>query len=289
MPVKRLVVLLFGGLLVLPGVASAQSFAPMTGAAGCVVAEGATTDESTAQCTKAKALGTVSKIVVSPDDKQVYVASTTSILTFARSADTGALTSVGCVSDSGDDGRPGTDGACADGDALNGVTDLAVTPDGRFVYATAQYSNALVWLSRDPETGALKPAGCMKAAPREDHCGSALGLMSAGGVRISNDGKTVYVVSAFDASITAFKRDAETGALSAGGCVSDTGSDGRCVNGSALAGVSRIALSPDGTSAIAMGAGAISSYARDAGTGALTPRACAFSTALPGSTCVASP
>jgi hypothetical protein len=101
--------------------------------------------------------------------------------------------------------------------------------------------------------------------------------MSAGGVRISNDGKTVYVVSAFDASITAFKRDAETGALSAGGCVSDTGSDGRCVNGSALAGVSRIALSPDGTSAIAMGAGAISSYARDAGTGALTPRACAFS------------
>ncbi len=44
MVLMRLIVLLFGGLLAVPGVAAAQSFAPLTGASGCVVAEGAETD-----------------------------------------------------------------------------------------------------------------------------------------------------------------------------------------------------------------------------------------------------
>ncbi len=194
----------------------------------------------------------------------MYVASATAILSFSRAADTGALTSVGCVSDTGDDGRPGTDGACTDGDALNGLRDLVVSPDGRFVYATAQYSNSLVWLARDPATGALTPAGCLKAAPREDHCASSLGLMSPGGLAITDDGKSIYVVSSFDASITAFTRDVEKGSLTGGSCVSDSGSDGRCVNGNALAGVSALALAPDGASAFAIGPSALSSYTRDA-------------------------
>ena len=123
------------------------------------------------------------KIAVSPDDKHVYAASDTAIVTFSRAADTGALTFAGCLTDSGDDGRAGSEGACTDGDALNGVRDLAVSPDGKFVYAVSQYSNGLVWLARDADSGALKPAGCLKAAPRGDRCGGALNLMSPSGAR----------------------------------------------------------------------------------------------------------
>jgi 6-phosphogluconolactonase (cycloisomerase 2 family) len=284
-----LIALVLGGMAAIPSVSAAQSFAPLTGSAGCVIGEGAVTDSSLADCAQAKALGAVSEIAISPDDRHVYAATTTSIVLFTRAPGTGALTWAGCVSDSGGDGRPGTDGACVDGDALNGVTDVAVTPDGKFVYATAQWSSSLVWFARNPETGALTPAGCLKVAPRGDRCMGALGLMSASGLAISADGKSVYVLSGFDASIAAFARDPETGALSGAGCVSDTGSDGRCANGNALAEVGEIALGPDDGSAFAIAPYALSAYARDAATGELTPRSCALSGKLAGSSCVAAP
>ena len=156
------------------------------------------------------------KIAVSPDDKHVYAASDTTIVSFSRAADTGALTFASCLSDSGDDGRLGSEGACTDGDALNGVRDLAVSPDGKYVYAVSQYSNALVWLTRDAATGALTPAGCLKASPRGDRCGGALNLMAPSALAVSPDGRSVYVVSGFDASISVFRRDADTGALAPG-------------------------------------------------------------------------
>jgi DNA-binding beta-propeller fold protein YncE len=291
MALKRLSLLLFGGLLLLfPSVASAQSFAPLTGKAGCVVGEFSSDEDVATRCTVVKAMRDVIKVAVSPADRNVYTATDTSIVVLSRAADNGGLTYVGCVSDSGDDGRTGTDGACADGDALNGVRDVAVSPDGKFVYAVSLYSNGLVWFSREPETGALKPAGCLKAAPRGDRCTGALNLLAPSSLAVSPDGKSVYVVSNFDSSIAQFKRDADTGALTAGGCVSDTGSDGRCANGTALRSVSDVALSGDGASAFALANGvALTSYGRSAETGELTPKACAIGEALAGSSCSVAP
>ena len=68
------------------------------------------------------------------------------VAAFSRAGDTGALTSVGCVSDTGGDGRPGTDGFCANGDALLGASGLAVSPDGRNVYVSSHSSNGVAWL-----------------------------------------------------------------------------------------------------------------------------------------------
>ena len=112
-----------------------------------------------------------------------------------------------------------------------------------------------MWLTRDAATGALTPAGCLKAAPRGDRCGGALNLMAPSGWRSAADGRSLYVVSGFDASISVFRRDAETGALTPGGCVSDTGSDGRCVNGTALRPSATSPSPPDGGSAYALGRG----------------------------------
>ena len=84
----------------------------------------------------------------------------------------------------------------------------------------------------------------------------------------------------FDASISVFRRDADTGALTPGGCVSDTGSDGRCVNGTALRSVSDVGVSPGRRLGVRdrPAACALTSYARDRDTGELTPRACVLGT-----------
>ena len=95
MPAKRLPLPLLLGVLVLaaalPAAASAQSFAPLSGSAGCIIGESALDEDAAAKCTKVKALTDVIKIAVSPDDKHVYAASDTAIVTFSRAADTGAL------------------------------------------------------------------------------------------------------------------------------------------------------------------------------------------------------
>ena len=288
-----------GATLVHPAVAGAQnapSFAPLTGASACVV--GVMPAASGTGCTPAKGMAHAIDITLSRDDRFVYAASHDSIVTFARAADTGALTFASCISDLGDDGRMGTDGACADGDALNGLRDLAISPDGHFVYASAQWSNSVVWLARDPQTGALTPSGCLKAAPRADRCGSALNLTAPGGLAVSPDGSTVYVASSFDAAVSVFRRDAETGALTPGGCVSDSGSDGRCVNANALSAPQDVAVSPDGTTVYVSAARfgpfgdamhAVTAFLRDGRTGELTPSSCLLAAPVDTSPCAAVP
>ena len=130
-------------------------------------------------------------VAVSPDDKQVYVAASggpgigsNAIVTFGRAADTGALTSAGCVSDTGGDGRTGTDGFCADGDALLGARDLALSPDGHTLYAVSSVSAGITWFERDPATGKLTSAGCIKDFPRADRCTGSFGLDGASGVAV---------------------------------------------------------------------------------------------------------
>src|SRR5262245_15331645 len=213
-----------------------------------------------------------------------------SVLAFARDAGSGALSPIGCVSTSGDDGRVGTEGFCSDGDALAGAADLAVSPDGRFVYVVSRVSNGVAWLERNRTTGALTQRGCLKEVPRGDRCGATAGLWGADGVAVSPDGRHVYVAGAVDGVLLTFARDAGSGALTFAGCVSDDGSDGRCVNGTGLGGASGVEISPDGGAVYATAAGgAVTGYARDAATGLLTPQSCLLDDAVPGSPCAAAP
>jgi len=276
-------------LLALPVKAAAQSppsFGQLSGKDGCIVATSETYYED---CGRAAALDTPLALILSPDDKQLYVVGTKGLVTFNRAADTGVLTFAGCVTDDGDDGRPGTEGLCADGDALNSPTDVAISPDGRFVYVSARLSGSVSWFTRDPETGALKQAGCLKDQPRADRCTRAGGLFWANELELSPDGRFLYVVGAAENSITTFRRDLETGALTEGGCVSDTGSDGRCTNVTALGGVYDLASAPDGSALYAVAESAVSAFSRNAETGELTQTGCLLSPAIDGGTCKAAP
>lgn len=89
------------------------------------------------------------------------------------------------------------------GEALRSATSVAVSPDGKFVYAAAFNADAVSVFKRDAETGELELA----------HTLTGPDLKCAVNVRLSRDGEYA-VVSAFRANaITLYKRDAQTGAL----------------------------------------------------------------------------
>lgn len=89
------------------------------------------------------------------------------------------------------------------GATLRSATSVAVSPDGKFVYAAAFNADAVSVFKRDAETGELELA----------HTLTGPDLKCAVNVRLSRDGEYA-VVSAFRANaITLYKRDAQTGAL----------------------------------------------------------------------------
>lgn len=88
-------------------------------------------------------------------------------------------------------------------DSLNCVTSVAVSPDGRFLYAAAFAVSTVSTFERNIETGELTLNGVLEGP----------NLDAAVNIQLSHDAKTA-VVSSFRANaITLFGRDAETGAL----------------------------------------------------------------------------
>ena len=291
--------MIVAGALALPTSALAQdsssSFSQLTGDSGCVSQEPPLPGDEDAPdgCARARGLLNAWTVAVSPDDKNVYVASaggSDAVAAFSRAGDTGALTAIGCVSDSGGDGRPGTDGFCANGDALLGASGIVVSPDGRHVYVSSHSSNGVTWLARDA-AGKLTSAGCIKNYPRADRCRAGFGLEGTSGVAVSPDGKNVYVTADLPGSVSVFSRDAETGNLEPVMCVSENGSDGLCADGTALQGASSVVVAPDGRQVFVTAdvIGGVTAYARDAATGALTPQSCLLDKAPKGGSCTSAP
>src|SRR3954454_24997982 len=148
---KRAALLALVLVFLLPGGARAQSFAQLSGAAGCVLQTGLDFDDSDDEsdvyvedapkdCGRAGGLMNARSVVVAPDQASVYVVSSggaltgsNGVTTFSRGAD-GALTFRGCVTATAGDGRVGSDGLCTRADSLRGATSLALSPDGRSAY-----------------------------------------------------------------------------------------------------------------------------------------------------------
>jgi 6-phosphogluconolactonase (cycloisomerase 2 family) len=112
-----------------------------------------------------------------------------------------------------------------------------------------------------------------------DACGlSADGLGGSIDVAISEDGRSLYSVGRGDSAITTFNRDPGTGAIAPASCVddNDTGPDTCSQSTDGLDGTFYMELSPDGRFAYAASNGdsAVVSFARNTGTGALTPLGC---------------
>jgi cysteine-rich repeat protein len=145
---------------------------------------------------------------------------------------------------------------------LHGVSALAISPDGRNVYAASDASSSVVVFRRDPATGALR-----FVERQEDNTGGVDGLDHVRAVAVSPDGAHLYAAGERDDAVAVFARDAGTGALTfveveRNGIAGVTALDGpRC-----------LAVSPDGAQ-VYVGTGvsdAVVVFARDASDGSLT-------------------
>lgn len=215
-------------------------------------------------------------IALSPSGKHVYVASSGSdaITIFKRKQRTGRLSQPngagGCIASQGAHG-------CAAAVGLNGPNSVAISSDGRNVYATSRASNSVTTFARNPKTGALRQlrggAGCISGISIPG-CATGEALSGPDVLVVSRDGANVYVGSFFGDAVAVFNRDPSTGALTQpsgeAGCIAETNSD--CATGIALDAPEGMAISSDGTSLYVATAvsNAVVILARDTSTGALT-------------------
>jgi DNA-binding beta-propeller fold protein YncE len=140
-------------------------------------------------------------MAMSPDGNFVYQTGPSSQLSvmgsaisvLARNASTGRLTPVSEV-------QNGTGGVSG----LSDMWGVAVSPDGRCVYATSRADNSLAYFMRDSTTGALTFAGVVTEG------GGITGLSNARGLTVSPDGTNVYVASPGDNGLAVFARNSTT-------------------------------------------------------------------------------
>jgi DNA-binding beta-propeller fold protein YncE len=209
-------------------------------------------------CTPGVAMNGASALAVSPDGKNVYVGArlADSVVILDRDVDTGVLAQKngtnGCVSEDG------TMLDCVNGAALDFAIDaagsVAVSPDGSSVYVATKASDAVAVFDRDLLDGTLTQkaglAACVSLDGTSNMCTQGVALGDPVSVRVSPDGKSVYVSSSLTAAVAAFDRSLSTGVLTqktgVAACVSHTGTSGTCVDGLALIGPDGLAVSPDG-------------------------------------------
>src|SRR4051812_49261397 len=112
----------------------------------------------------------------------------------ASALSTGVLYGQSCISDTFGSGDFAGCGVALP--TLAGAADVAVSPDGKSVYAVSSGDYSIVRFDRDTATGALTPQGCIGDPDFIIPCGAtAQGLYQAGGVAEEPDGKAGYAVS----------------------------------------------------------------------------------------------
>jgi DNA-binding beta-propeller fold protein YncE len=217
-------------------------------------------------------------IAISPDGRNVYVASSKSdsIAVFARDRKTGALTQpkgkVGCAAAKAAEG-------CALAIGLIGPNSVAVSPDGRNVYATSRGGSSITTFLRNRATGALRElppsaSGCISGIAFPE-CTPGRGLTDPDVVVISPDGKNVYVGAFAGNGVASFSRAGQAGALTqlegTAGCINLGGTEG-CGPGVQIGAIEGMAISANGSAVYtaAAASSAVGVFARDRSTGALS-------------------
>jgi len=254
-------------------------------------------------CGKARALkgagpGVGSRaIAISPDGRDVYVAASgaDAIAVFDRNPVTGALTQPkgkrGCVA--AVVANQGKGEGCGVAIGLLAPNSVAVSPDGRNVYATSRDGASVVTFHRNRKSGALKQlppsaSGCISGLPIPG-CTTGRGVKWPDGELVSPDGKNVYVGDFAGNGVTSFSRAGKAGALTqlsgTAGCITEAGEEG-CAKGVELNHVEGMAIAQDGSAVYTAAAfsGAVGTFTREASTGALTQRGCVTSAAVGGCT-----
>lgn len=211
-------------------------------------------------------------LAVSPDGAYVYAADEDAsvIDVFSRSTPEGTLTFAGCI---------GQHAGCATTTPAKAVERpfaVAVSPDGRNVYAASVGSNAVDEFSRNSSTGSLTYTGCIGQLAG---CTSTSPAEAVGGplsIAISADGSSVYVANENDGGVVdEFQRNAESGALDLSGCIGELSGCTRPSTSEALRAATAVAISPDGSNVYVGGQGAsVATLTRNPANGSLTFDGC---------------
>jgi DNA-binding beta-propeller fold protein YncE len=280
-----------------PAETSAGALEQLPGRLGCL-AEG---KASVRLCAKGRALkgagpGVGSRaIAISPDGRNVYVAASgaDAIAVFDRSRATGALSQpkgkAGCVASVLGHAKGGR--GCGLAIGLAAPNSVAVSPDGRNVYATSRDGASVVTFHRNRLTGRLRQlppsaSGCISGLPIPG-CTAGRALKWPDVVVVSPDGKNVYVGDFAGSGVTSFSRAGKAGALTqlsgTAGCITEAGAEG-CAKGTQMNHVEGMAIDPDGSAVYTAGAfsSAIAFLTRDRSTGALTQSGCVTNEAVSG-------
>jgi 6-phosphogluconolactonase (cycloisomerase 2 family) len=203
-------------------------------------------------------------VVVSPNGKNVYVAARAKgesgdVAVFERNLSTGVLTQLpgneGCVGE-------GVEG-CDHGVALKSTEALAITPNGKNVYATSFDDDAIAELKVGTGGKLELPGGSNDCVTSETiaGCKTVPGLLGSPlGVAVSPDGANLYASSSGDSAVAEFQIEA-SGVLKPleenAGCVT-SGSSGCEPGGDELVGLEgarRITVSPDNVNVYVAGQG----------------------------------
>ncbi|MCK5378719.1 MAG: beta-propeller fold lactonase family protein, partial [Acidobacteria bacterium] len=195
-------------------------------------------------------------VALSPNDNNVYVAGEIddAIAVFSRDAASGELTLLEVQRD----GIGLVNG-------LGGVRNLALSPDGRNLYAAGAADSAVAVFERDGATGALTYSEILQQG-----VDGVDGLAGVSDVALSHDGAHLYAAGPLSDAVAVFERQPSTGELLfiemvSNGDVHDLG----MVEG--LGGAAGLAVSADDTNVYIVGESdnALAVFSRDTSTGEL--------------------
>jgi 6-phosphogluconolactonase (cycloisomerase 2 family) len=246
------------------------SLTQLAGAKGCFVDPSSSV--TVKGCTAAGALQSPQTVVLSPDERFAYTPSNFSnaIGVFARSPG-GGLSQLGCISSA----TPGCQLAVNTGLAYA----VALPPDGRSLYlTTTSPTNTVDQFARDPVTGEITQlAGADACLGVNPACTPTANLHQPRGMAFSPDGRFAYVAAFSGNDVAVFARDPATSRLTPVGCERQGPRTSTC-RGSAhnLDGATDIDVSADGRSVYVTSyrGDAITAFARDTASGALTEVGC---------------
>ncbi|PPE56590.1 membrane protein [Pectobacterium brasiliense] len=153
-----------------------------------------------------------SGIVLSSDGTSAYISNlgNNSITVLSRDAETGALDYVTTINKSTIAADTNSAEIPQDDRYLNGLQDIVISPDNRFVYVSSNSQGTVSIFSRDADSGELTYAGTLNLYSAGHIPANALALRE---LVMSEDGSALYVAAFGSKSLLVFGRDSDSGAL----------------------------------------------------------------------------